>query len=186
MPQLIDLTNKRFGRWSVIKRTYPNTNDGKAKWLCKCDCGTMRTVSGHNLKLGISNSCGCLNRENLNKANRLSYGLANMHTLILKYKWGAKKRGLEYTLTEEQFKELTSGNCYYCGEKPSKTIKAKGSYGEYRYNGIDRKDSNLGYTLENTVSCCKTCNFRKRITGFQEFKEWIKKVYINLNKNNSI
>jgi len=180
MPKLIDLTNKKFGRWKVIKRVYPNTNDGKAKWLCECECGTKRAVSGHNLKQGISNSCGCLNKENLNKANRLSLGIANMRGLILKYKRSAKIKKLEYTLTEQQFKELTSGNCYYCGESPKQIKKQKNTYGNYIYNGIDRIDNNLGYTPENSVSCCKLCNYKKSNMDIQEFKDWIVKVYNNI------
>ncbi|MDA2921032.1 hypothetical protein MYX76_16345 [Desulfobacterota bacterium AH_259_B03_O07] len=61
MGNLIDLTNKRFSRWTVIKRA---ANGGKhVRWLCKCDCGQVKTVFGDSLKSGLSTSCGCYFRE---------------------------------------------------------------------------------------------------------------------------
>ena len=29
-------------------------------WVCKCECGTIKTVPGRDLKSGASQSCGCL------------------------------------------------------------------------------------------------------------------------------
>ena len=62
MPQLIDLTGKRFGRWQVIEKS-PEKHDSSAYWLCKCDCGTIRSVNGQQLKSGRSKSCGCYRNE---------------------------------------------------------------------------------------------------------------------------
>lgn len=71
MRKCIDLTGQRFGRLKVIKRV--KSNHG-ARWLCQCDCGSQKEVSGGNLRNGNVKSCGCLNREtmidNLNKGNR--------------------------------------------------------------------------------------------------------------------
>ena len=36
---------------------------GKARWLCKCDCGKEVIVRGNNLKHGTK-SCGCKRKEN--------------------------------------------------------------------------------------------------------------------------
>lgn len=38
MPNRIDLTGKRFGRLTVIEYA------GKSKWICKCDCGTIKAM----------------------------------------------------------------------------------------------------------------------------------------------
>lgn len=59
--KLIDLTGQRFGRWTVI-RQMPSVK-GRAKWLCRCDCGTERIQSTSNLRLGSTLSCGCIKRE---------------------------------------------------------------------------------------------------------------------------
>lgn len=46
-----------------------------------------------------------------------------------------------------------------------------------KINGIDRIDSEVGYTKENTVPCCKYCNTAKNTMSYNEFIEWIKRVY---------
>lgn len=60
--RLIDLTGKRFGRLTVIRRHYRNDNSNKVVWECQCDCGNTCLVSQPNLGRGTY-SCGCLNHE---------------------------------------------------------------------------------------------------------------------------
>ena len=62
MPNPIDLTGKRFGRFIVLHRA-PNNKDGRTMWLCRCDCGSERVVLGKSLRNGHTQSCGCLTRE---------------------------------------------------------------------------------------------------------------------------
>lgn len=54
----IDITGRKFGKLSVIERC--GTKHGQIVWLCKCDCGNEKIVSGHNLRSGRTKSCGCL------------------------------------------------------------------------------------------------------------------------------
>lgn len=61
---IIDLTNKEFGRLTVVKRD-GSTKDGRAKWLCKCSCGKEVAVSSHQLRSGETTSCGCARRGNV-------------------------------------------------------------------------------------------------------------------------
>lgn len=61
MPILKDLTGQRFGRLTVIMRA---ENIGKkTAWLCQCDCGNTKIVSGSNLHGKQVMSCGCLGEE---------------------------------------------------------------------------------------------------------------------------
>lgn len=53
----IDLTGRRFGRWTVIRFA------SRGFWLCRCVCGTERTVRRSNIVYGVSKSCGCWQRE---------------------------------------------------------------------------------------------------------------------------
>lgn len=57
-----DLTGKRFGRLTVIKRVYINGNHN-THWLCKCDCGNETVVESNHLKRGDTKSCGCLTKK---------------------------------------------------------------------------------------------------------------------------
>lgn len=58
----INLCGLRFGRLLVLHE------DGKDKrgelyWLCQCDCGNLKRVSGYKLRSGNTSSCGCLQKE---------------------------------------------------------------------------------------------------------------------------
>ena len=61
--KLIDLTNQQFGYWTVLEQA--PSKDDDTMWLCQCKCGTIRPVRGVNLRKGLSNSCGCKNKEEL-------------------------------------------------------------------------------------------------------------------------
>lgn len=62
--QLKDLTGFRFGKWYVIKRDLTKKSD-RAFWVCRCDCGTEKSVSGFHLRSGCSTSCGCIKSPDL-------------------------------------------------------------------------------------------------------------------------
>lgn len=51
----------RYGRWLVLAEATPANK--KTRWHCRCECGTVRVVTGHNLSLGASTSCGCTRRK---------------------------------------------------------------------------------------------------------------------------
>lgn len=57
----------KIGRWTVLEEC---PREGKErKWLCRCDCGTERTVLDRNLRCGGSLSCGCLRKERAEEKN---------------------------------------------------------------------------------------------------------------------
>jgi len=83
------------------------------------------------------------------------------------YQRSADKRGYDFNLSYEQFETLFNKDCHYCGVKHSK--------------GVDRADNTIGYTPDNSVPCCKICNYMKRDTPYEEFKAHIKTIFSNLN-----
>lgn len=71
----IDLTGKKFGRWTVIKRS-DNQYTVAERWDCLCECGTEKSVIGSSLKNGTSKSCGCYCTESrFNSQRHLTHGL---------------------------------------------------------------------------------------------------------------
>ena len=62
-PNVKDIIGQKFGRLTVIARHPVNSNDRKARWICKCDCGNEIVVTGKALRKGTTQSCGCLRRE---------------------------------------------------------------------------------------------------------------------------
>lgn len=58
----IDLTGKTFGEWTVLNIDEHN----RKRWICQCSCGTIKSVDGHELRRGNTNSCGhCRKHTNL-------------------------------------------------------------------------------------------------------------------------
>lgn len=56
-----DLTGKRFGRLTVLKKA-PSKNK-KSYWLCRCECGNEKIVEDSHLKSGHTKSCGCYRKD---------------------------------------------------------------------------------------------------------------------------
>jgi hypothetical protein len=88
----VDLTGKRFGRLvvcvlDITKRTL--------HWVCRCDCGKIKSVDGHGLKRGSIASCGCLQkdmagafgRKNLNDLKGKRFGRLVAVEYVSKHRW---------------------------------------------------------------------------------------------------
>lgn len=58
--KLIDLTGRKIGGWTVVRRHRENYRRTFAQWQCVCQCGTQRIVLANSLLTGKSKSCGCL------------------------------------------------------------------------------------------------------------------------------
>ena len=56
-----DLTGKRFGRLTAVRRA-ENGPHG-IQWLFKCDCGTEHVTLAESVRRGLTKSCGCLRKE---------------------------------------------------------------------------------------------------------------------------
>jgi len=63
--QAEDLTGRKFGRLTVIRRA--ENKNGRVMWLCKCDCGNTVIADPNHLKSGHTTSCGCVQRESKKK-----------------------------------------------------------------------------------------------------------------------
>ena len=178
----IDLTNKRFGRLLVLN-SVPNRK-GRTRWLCQCDCGNKKEIdTRHIVNKYSTNSCGCLLIEH-NDRYKLEKGESSFNSLLRVYKRGATKRGLDFTISSDEFRKITKQDCYYCGENPSNIKTGKTHYGEYIYNGVDRVDNAVGYVDGNCVSCCEFCNRMKMNHSVADFFKKIKKIYhLHLSKN---
>lgn len=179
----IDLTGQRFGRLVVLE-SFESFTNRRMVWRCQCDCGNVKHVATNHLRDGATTSCGCLRTElgtarlqNYIKKNgssrRGEYGQSNKTRLYLSYGRSARRRNIEFSLSQDEFINITSKNCYYCGVEPMTISKSKGTFGQYVHNGVDRLDSNVGYVLNNCVPCCWMCNRAKLDSPLDEFLAWI-------------
>jgi hypothetical protein len=178
MNKVEDLTGQKFGRWTVISiQRIVKNNHSRVFWLCRCDCGNEKVVAARTLKSNQSLSCGCLKKEKLFISNSLEDGESAFNKLLYSYKRGAKDRGLCFELSVEDFKKLTKGDCFYCGSYPNTEKESFSIKKNYLYNGIDRLNNNLGYTKENSVSCCGRCNIMKMEMSIEDFKNQVSRIY---------
>jgi len=173
--KLIDLTGKVFGRLTVKRRRKKNNKWNQSVWICICSCSPEleRSIDGAMLSSGKTTSCGCYRRE----FRRLEYGEASRNRLLNRYKKEATDRGLKFTLSDQEAIALFESVCFYCGAGPMQKMYAANMYGEYLYNGIDRRNNKEDYTVVNCVSCCGICNHMKNDLGEKEFFDHVRRIY---------
>jgi hypothetical protein len=54
--KFLDLTGRPFGLLKVLGRDLDSGTP--VKWMCRCACGTFKSVIGSNLTAGLTKSCG--------------------------------------------------------------------------------------------------------------------------------
>lgn len=144
------------GLWTIIDRPV-----GSKKALMRCRCGYEAWNHVANLSSHKSQGCrSCMFKTPQHKT----------YLLVLRT---ASRRSIQWKLSEEEWSSLATKNCHYCGSEPNNVISEYG----FRYNGLDRINSNGIYELTNVVPCCKICNRSKSDISQQEFYDWIKRVY---------
>lgn len=178
-----DLTGQYFGDLQVLRRVdnAPGKNRaGAVMFECKCLCGKIVNVRSGSLTSHRTKSCGCRKAKHckeLSKKNRKEPGYSGLIQLMFVYKRSAQRKNHEFSLSVEDFRRLTSSNCYYCGVKPyRKRSNGRTKHSTYIYNGIDRVDNSIGYTLSNCVPCCFVCNDWKSNMTQNEFLAHVKRI----------
>jgi hypothetical protein len=61
-----NIAGEVFGKLTVLEYA------GRAKWHCRCACGTKTTVHGQSLRRGATRSCGCAQNK-----HKRTHGLTN-------------------------------------------------------------------------------------------------------------
>lgn len=63
MNKIEDLTGRKFGRLTVIKRDTDQNPKRCSRWVCQCDCGNTKSVYRDKLLSGNTTSCGCAKKH---------------------------------------------------------------------------------------------------------------------------
>lgn len=106
-------------------------------------------------------------KVNVNNKSRLE----NIKIHYSNYIRCARYKNLEFEISQENFDKLVKEPCHYCD-----IIQERG------FNGIDRLDSNIGYIMDNCVSCCKTCNYMKCSLSVDVFLKRLEHILTYNNK----
>lgn len=178
-----NVIGKKYGKLTILD-DIKNKDKRQRILICICDCGNKCTVSKEKVLRGHTKSCGCLQKEIRKQwgvSNKKEYGEAAFNECYGQYRVSAKRRGYEFLLIKEEFKNIITKPCIYCGSLLTQEKRAKANNGTFRYTGIDRYDNRKGYTVDNCVPCCKICNRMKQDLSLKDFEKHITKVYKNKN-----
>lgn len=190
------IPNKQ-GRYFEVVDKYRVSGTRKYKITIVCQCGSTKEKNLSYLNKNVYTcGVGCpishlvrsASRKGSNFHQMLPKGESGFRRLLGVYKSRSSKYKREFSLSDVEFRSLTKGDCYYCGQEP-KMVYAhikKGisdvvrENGEYVYNSIDRIDSTLGYTIDNCRSSCKVCNNMKVNHSETDFLKFVEKIYTHL------
>jgi len=178
-PHLVT-TGDRFTRLTVLGYSH-NDKRHRRFYHVRCDCGVEKTVQGIQLRSGNTRSCGCLSLER-KRATRLPDNHGEITAILLSYKRHAKTRGIQFRLTREEVSSLVRKPCFYCDNPAGNLKKTKDCPEGFRYNGIDRCDSNGIYEKNNVVPCCGVCNTAKLDRSQEDFIAWVLKAAKHLKE----
>jgi len=88
------------------------------------------------------------------------------------YRNRAIKKQIEFTLSENDYNNITLGCCFMCGKETDENHK----------NGIDRFDNNNGYEINNVNCCCGECNYMKKDYNYNAILDKFSMIY-EIHKN---
>lgn len=71
-----DLTDRKFGRLTVVQKNPVAAKNRDSRWDCVCECGTTLTVIRGSLTSGNTISCGCYRKE-VSTATQTSHGMSD-------------------------------------------------------------------------------------------------------------
>lgn len=171
MPNPIDHTGKQQGKLTVLHKSKNRTGYGYIKWVCQCDCGNIKEISGAQLQKGTK-SCGCLSKEINSKRSK-----GNEYYKF--WKDTSKAHGLSYHPLRAIRKAMIH-RCYNHNNKHYATYGGRGiivcdewldslvSFVEWAENNgwkkglsLDRIDNDKDYNPENCQWITRSENSRK-------------------------
>lgn len=171
MPEY-DLTNKKYG--SLIVKERSNLNKKTGIWKCQCSCGAIKHIAGCDLTNGLIIRC----RECTLKINNASCWVGE---LPLHY-WrrmlvSAKRRKILVNITPEEALSIFLKQDRKCALS-GVNINFPPYTSKYHLGNasLDRKDSNIDYTIDNIQWIHKDLNRMKSDFNEKSFIDWCKKV----------
>ena len=147
MGKAINIAGNIYGRLRVLHKDIQQSElKHKSCWVCECECGTIKTIGGDNLKTGHTKSCGCYNSEMAVKHNTTAGGLCG--TKIYSIYTNMMRRC--YEVTNPTYKYYGGRGISVCGYWKESVVNFYDDMGEPpKDTSLDRIDNNGNYCKEN-------------------------------------
>lgn len=166
---------------TIIKQLSSKGDNFIYQILCIA-CSEPKSIYGTQLKHGVGLmhvKCSGISRSN--KASSKVWTRERDEESIVGFIFASlrgrkKRKGRDFSLTEEEIRLIIFSNCFYCGTVPNLIYPCNGRNLTTRYIGIDRVNNSLGYITNNCVPCCAICNRAKSTMRQEEFLEWINRL----------
>jgi hypothetical protein len=162
MGAYVNITNKEYGNWTVIKVADFKSKRGELYWICKCKCGTIKAVLGSGLRGGYNKGCRQCGNDKVYKGY---YDLSGTYWKIIQH--SAKGRNLEFNLTIEYVWRLfvnQNKRCLLTGRPIILLRKFSDKISKnwlLQTASLDRINSKIGYVVDNVCWLHKDVNMFK-------------------------
>lgn len=161
-----------FPNGNIITEGPKKVAKHNVKWKAKCVCGNERWTYANSLKKSIYPCKKCYD-----KSMRVTDIGPAVKKAFISLNSNAKSRNISVNISQEEFYKIASKNCFYCNAEPVEKNGPKRWQTPVKLNGVDRVSNNIGYTIENCVSCCYDCNRIKSDFTIENFLKHIKKIH---------
>lgn len=99
-----DLIGQKFGRLTVLAKSENRAGvRKKIMWICQCECGEIKEITGESLKSGTTKSCGCIYKETRSQIAK-SYNTYDLTTK--EYGIGYCTNGSEFYFDKEDYDKI--------------------------------------------------------------------------------
>lgn len=144
MAHKIDITGQKYGRLTALKEV-PSNNKG-TMWMCRCDCGNIKTVYLGHLRMGRIKSCGCLQNE-ARIENKTTHGCSNTRMYSI---WESMKQRC-HNPKNHAYPRYGGRGIHVCAEWGAfDNFKRWAEMNGYQDDlTLDRIDNDLGYSPSN-------------------------------------
>jgi hypothetical protein len=181
--KLLDLVGTKISAYTVIGVERVG-NKNLLKVQCN-KCGKIHIKSKDLVENLKSDGCNdCTAQRGIKKGDFFD---RFYKTFKIKIEGEKRRREVKFELTKEEFKDIITSNCYYCGSKPEirKWIFNIFKKETKPTNGLDKIDPTGHYTADNVVPCCPMCNFIKSDYSQKDFLNQIEKIHKHLLKSST-
>ena len=149
---LEDLTGLIFGRLLVLYRDEVRSKRSPCYWMCKCECGTIKSIRGDGLRSHAAHSCGCLHKEIISKQTKERHrknrirNSDSIHAYIIKNKKSRDK----LTNLNKKTKARDLFTCRLCGKRETALYA---HHIEKFSDATEKRDDPM-----NLITLCKPCH----------------------------